>query len=187
MTCQIWQLGTLMYKKDNYVTVLRWSKIAISISFTPWHRRRGLHHWRVIGEHQVKHIIVPCRLVVYVDEAMFYGEINERLLDFSVSRPLFTGFFSQLILGQLKPARIMCFPFLQFVTCLSDAPSLAMSLRLRWGILRQLAQKLAISYYRREILMLMIKTNFSSYFIICINTVSRLSVKKNREGLREKL
>ena len=29
VTCQIWQLGTLMYKKDNYVTVLRQSKIAI--------------------------------------------------------------------------------------------------------------------------------------------------------------
>ena len=28
-SCQVWQLGTLMYKKDSYVTVLSPSKIAI--------------------------------------------------------------------------------------------------------------------------------------------------------------
>ena len=32
LTCQIWQLGTLMYKKDNYVTVLGQMKSAISTS-----------------------------------------------------------------------------------------------------------------------------------------------------------
>ena len=31
--CQIWQLGTLMHKKDKYDTVLRQSKIATLISY----------------------------------------------------------------------------------------------------------------------------------------------------------
>ena len=49
--------------------------------------------------------------------------------------PLFTDIFSQLIYGQFKsPARNMCFPFLWFVSCLSDSSSLAILLRFRWGI-----------------------------------------------------
>ena len=39
VTCHFWQLGTLMYKKDNYVTVLSESKIAIFSCI--WHEHYG--------------------------------------------------------------------------------------------------------------------------------------------------
>ena len=47
VTCQIWQLGTLIYKKDNYVTVLTHYGIAINAS---WSRNIALkqHHGLMI-------------------------------------------------------------------------------------------------------------------------------------------
>ena len=53
LTCQIWQLGTLMYKKDNYVTVLGQMKSAIM----------PIHHYDIrLTNTQRRHVIIPSSL-----------------------------------------------------------------------------------------------------------------------------
>ena len=42
VNCQFWQLGALIYKKDNYVAVLSGSKIAINDSVVALNKNRWI-------------------------------------------------------------------------------------------------------------------------------------------------